>query len=110
MSESAQKHIKKNRHPRVHIEYDTEVDEQTIKHLADIQLKYSLAGLCIGAVSIILGCSLLYFGITGSSSFIANTVGLKTELNDAAPGTVLLVVGLLIIVITKFSFTIKKRK
>jgi hypothetical protein len=113
MAESSQKFIRRNKPPRVQIEYDVEgeaIDKETLKHIADLQFKYSVVGLVLGMASIILGCILLYVGITGESSFAANAVGMKTELNDAAPGTVLLIIGLLIIYVTRFKFTVKKRK
>ena len=112
MVESSQIFIRKNKPPRVQREHDVKgeaIDKENLKHIADLQFKYSVVGLILWMASIILGCILLYVGITGESSFAANAVGMKTELNDAAPGTVLLIIGLLIIYVTRFNYSVRNR-
>lgn len=111
MKSSILNKLKNVKKPRVHIEYDVEnMSEETILHLAKTQLLYSFLGLVFGIFTIIAGCILLYLGISGESNFVADTFGVKAELTDATPGTVLFVVGLLIIVVTRFRFTAKKKE
>lgn len=110
MKKSAQDILKRNRPPRVQIEYEVEnVGEETVQQLAKAQLLYSFSGLALGVFVMILGCVLLYLGISGESNFIADTLGIKAEISNAAPGTVLIVVGLIVVIATRFSFTIKKK-
>ena len=109
MAKSIHDKLKKTKNPRVHIEYDVEVKDEMIKHLAKAQLLYSFVGLVLGIFVMVLGCILLYLGITGETKFVAETIGIKAELSDAAPGTLLIVVGLVVVVVTKFKFTIRKK-
>jgi len=109
MTKSIQNKLKEKK-PRVYIEYEVgDVSEETVQQLAKAQLLYSFFGLAFGVFVMVLGCILLYLGISGESNFIADTFGIKAELTDAAPGTVLIVVGLIVIVVTRFRLTIKKK-
>ena|SRR5437867_12758959 len=77
--------------------------------LAKYQLVYSLAGLVLGLVCIIGGCILFFGGISGSTTWTAKIMGAESTISDAAPGAVLFVVGLFLVVVTRFQFTHKKR-
>ena len=79
---------------------------ESVKVLSKLQLFYSLMGLMLGVLCIIGGILLFLNGIIGSVSWSAELLGNSTELSDAAPGTVLFIVGLFIVVITKFDFKI----
>ena len=65
-------------------------------------LIYALAGLRVGALCNLGGVVLFLNGVGGSSSWTTNVLGFKSELNDAAPGAILFVVGVLIIFITRY--------
>jgi len=62
--------------------------------LAVLQLIYSLAGLVFGLTCVVAGTLLFFHGVSGSSSWVGEFIGVQSKLSDAAPGTVLFVVGL----------------
>lgn len=76
--------------------------------LARLQLIYSLAGLVFGLGCIVGGLGLFLHGVVGSSSWIGEFVGIQSKLLDAAPGTVLFVVGLAVVWLTRFSVRVRQ--
>ena len=73
-----------------------------------LQLIYSLAGLVLGLACIIGGILLFFHGVAGSSSWVGEVIGLKSKLSDAAPGTVLFVVGLAVVWLTRFAVRVRQ--
>ena len=67
-----------------------------------LKLVYSLVGLFLGLSCIISGSVLSLYGATGHTSLIASFLGLSTQLNDAAPGVVIFIVGIFMVLITRF--------
>lgn len=76
--------------------------------LATLQLIYSLAGLVLGLACVIGGTLLFFHGVAGSSSWVGEFIGVKSRLSDAAPGTVLFVVGLAVVWLTRFSVRVRQ--
>jgi hypothetical protein len=76
--------------------------------LAVLQLIYSLAGLVLGLACVIGGILLFFHGVAGSSSWVGEVIGVKSKLSDAAPGTVLFVVGLAIVWVTRFAVRVRQ--
>src|SRR2546429_8136960 len=76
--------------------------------LAVLQLIYSLAGLLLGLACIVGGILLFFHGVSGSSSWVGEVIGVKSKLSDAAPGTVLFVVGLAVVFLTRFSVRVRQ--
>lgn len=76
--------------------------------LAVLQLIYSLAGLVLGLACIIGGILLFFHGVAGSSSWVGQFIGVQSKLSDAAPGTVLFIVGLAVVVLTRFTVRVKQ--
>ena len=76
--------------------------------LARLQLIYSLAGLVFGAACILGGIGLFLHGVVGSSSWVGNFIGLQSKLSDAARGTVLFIVGLAVVWLTRFAVRIRQ--
>jgi apolipoprotein N-acyltransferase len=76
--------------------------------LAVLQLIYSLAGLVLGLACIIGGILLFFHGVAGSSSWVGEAIGVKGKLSDAAPGTVLFVVGLAVVWVTRFAVRVRQ--
>jgi len=76
--------------------------------LAMLQLIYSLAGLVLGLACIVGGILLFFHGVAGSSSWVGEVIGVKSRLSDAAPGTVLFVVGLAVVWLTRFAVRVKQ--
>jgi hypothetical protein len=76
--------------------------------LALLQLIYSLSGLLLGLACIIGGILLFFHGVAGSSSWVGEVIGAKSKLSDAAPGTVLFVVGLAVVWLTRFAVRVRQ--
>ena len=76
--------------------------------LAVLQLIYSLAGLLLGLACIVGGILLFFHGVSGSSSWVGEVIGVKSKLSDAAPGTVLFVVGLAVVWLTRFAVRVRQ--
>jgi len=76
--------------------------------LATLQLIYSLAGLVFGLACIVGGILLFFHGVSGSSSWVGEFIGVKSKLSDAAPGTVLFVVGLVVVWLTRFAVRVRQ--
>jgi len=76
--------------------------------LAMLQLIYSLAGLVLGLACIVGGILLFFHGVAGSSSWVGEVIGVKSKLSDAAPGTVLFVVGLAVVWLTRFAVRVRQ--
>jgi hypothetical protein len=76
--------------------------------LAVLQLIYSLAGLVFGLACIVGGILLFFHGVAGSSSWVGEFIGVQSKLSDAAPGTVLFVVGLAVVWLTRFAVRVKQ--
>src|SRR4030081_4070988 len=76
--------------------------------LATLQLIYSLAGLVLGLACVIGGILLFFHGVTGSSSWVGEVIGAKGKLSDAAPGTILFVVGLAVVWLTRFAVRVRQ--
>ena len=78
-------------------------DPDAWKRISLFQLIYSLCGLILGLVCIIGGIILFLHGITGSTSWTAKLLGAESEISDAAPGAVLFIVGLFVVLVTRFT-------
>jgi apolipoprotein N-acyltransferase len=76
--------------------------------LAVLQLIYSLAGLLFGLACVVGGILLFFHGVAGSSSWVGEFIGVQSKLSDAAPGTVLFVVGLVVVWLTRFSVRVSR--
>jgi hypothetical protein len=76
--------------------------------LALLQLIYSLAGLVFGLACIVGGILLFFHGVAGSSSWVGEFIGVQSKLSDAAPGTVLFVVGLAVVWLTRFAVRVRQ--
>jgi hypothetical protein len=69
-----------------------------------IRLKfiYSVIGLILGLVCIISGVVLFFNGVAGSTSWAAKVMGLESSVAEAAPGTVIFIVGLFVVWTTRY--------
>jgi hypothetical protein len=67
------------------------------------RLIYSLCGLFLGLACIIGGVALFFGGITGATKWTAKILASSSEISDAAPGAVLFIVGLFIVIATRFT-------
>lgn len=69
-----------------------------------LRFAYSLIGLFLGLVCILGGIALFLHGVTGTTSWTASLLGAESQIHDAAPGTILFVVGIFYVLITRFRF------
>src|SRR5689334_9381125 len=65
------------------------------------EYRYARFGLILGMASIIGGIILGLNGVAGSTSWTAKLLALESNINDAAPGVVLFIVGLFMVWATK---------
>lgn len=65
-------------------------------------LIYSICGLVLGLACVLGGIVLFIRGISGSTSWTASIIGAESTITDAAPGAVLFIVGLFVVLITRF--------
>jgi hypothetical protein len=66
-----------------------------------LEYVYGILGLVLGLAAIIGGVVLGINGVAGSTSWTAKLFSLESQINDAAPGVVLFIVGLFMIIATK---------
>lgn len=78
-------------------EYSKEIVTAYLRH----RFIYSLAGLGLGLICIVGGTALLLNAVAGTTTWTASLLGFETKLNDAAPGVVLFVVGIFLVLITR---------
>ncbi len=77
-----------------------------IRQLMRYKLVYSMTGLVLGLAGMLGGIVLFLYGVTGTSSWTAKILGTESTLTDAAPGAVLFIVGLFIVIATRFTMKI----
>src|SRR5256885_2120608 len=73
-----------------------------------LPLIHYLAGLVLGLACVIGGILLFFHGVVGASSWVGEVIGVKSQLSDAAPGTVLFVVGLAVVFLPRFSARVRQ--
>lgn len=76
-------------------------DKKFWRSASIFQFIYSVGGLAVGLACVAGGILLFYRGVTGSTSWTAELLGISVS--DAAPGVILFTVGLIIVWITKFN-------
>ena len=79
---------------------------EKVEKLSSHQLIYSMTGLILGIACVIGGVALFLFGVVGNTSWNASILGSTSTITDAAPGAVLFIVGLFIVVSTRYKFRI----
>jgi hypothetical protein len=84
------------------------VSPAAYRRFALLQFVYSTLGLIVGLVCVLGGIVLFFHGVAGATSWAAKILGAESQLSDAAPGAVLFLVGLFIVLITRFTIRIKK--
>jgi hypothetical protein len=83
-------------------------DPPTYQRFSLYQLIYALSGLILGLVCILGGIVLFLNGVAGSTNWTAKMLGAESKVSDAAPGAVLFIVGLFIVLVTRFSIKVRK--
>ena len=61
----------------------------------------------MGLPCIIGGIVLFFLGITGTMTWGAKVLGAESQLSNAAPGALLFVVGLFVVLITRYKFEVE---
>lgn len=81
-----------------------ETDNATQLALAKYQLIYSTIGLILGHVCVLGGIYLFVLGVTGEMNWSLKVFGNESVIANAASGAVLFIVGLFLVIVTKFKF------
>jgi len=84
------------------------VDKDFWRLVVQYQFYYSVTGLLVSLFCLVNGVLMFVHGFTGSSSWSADLFGIT--INDAAPGTVLFVIGLAIAHFTKFDVRLGRKE
>lgn len=74
------------------------------------EYRYAMLGLILGLSAIVGGVILGLNGVAGSTSWTARAFGLQSDVNDAAPGVVLFIIGLFMVVATRPKVKLKDLK
>ena len=69
-----------------------------------------MTGLLLGFVSMVGGIILFLHGVAGSTSWTAKILGGESTIKDAGPGAVLFVVGLFVVLITRYRVEIVRSR
>ena len=88
----------------MHCMVDPNTDKKTQLALAKYQLFYSTIGLFLGLICIIGGVYLFIQGASGEMNWSLKLLGNESSIINAAPGAILFIVGLFLVLITKFKF------
>lgn len=83
-------------------------DPELLKRSLRQRFIYSMAGLVVGLVCIVGGMALFLNGVAGSATWTAKIMGGDSTLSNAAPGVILFVVGLLIVLITRYKMKLDR--
>ncbi|WP_197120962.1 hypothetical protein [Pseudoalteromonas sp. NZS100] len=88
----------------MHCMVSPETDKATQLALAKYQLIYSIIGLAVGLVCVLGGIYLFIKGVMGEMDWSLKVFGNESVIANAAPGAVLFIVGLFLVIVTKFKF------
>ena len=78
------------------------------ERVALYQLIYSIAGLIVGVLCVVLGVVLLFYDVgLASTSWSTKFLGGENNITNAAPGIILATLGLFVILATRFSIKTK---
>ena len=83
---------------------DNEFHRQALRY----KFIYSMTGLFLGLVSMIGGIVLFLNGIAGSTSWTAKILGNESTITDAAPGAILFIVGLFVVIATRYKVKVNR--
>ena len=76
--------------------------ERILKDAIKLEYRHAAIGASLGLLAILCGAVLCLHGFVGAtSSWTADLFGLKSNLNDAAPGVVLFIIGLFVVILTR---------
>lgn len=94
--------------PRYHRAGSTYVapdsDAMLQRDLARFQFYYSIAGLILGLLCMIGGIALFILGVTGAADWYTNIWGAESRISQAAPGAILFIIGLFVVLFTRYKF------
>ena len=83
-------------------------DARTYRLLSLYQFVYSLCGLVLGLACLVGGVLLFLNGVAGAASWTARILGAESRVSDAAPGAILFIVGLFVVLATRFTVRVQK--
>src|SRR6478609_5138288 len=69
---------------------------------------YSVTGLVLGLVCTLGGIILFLNGVAGATSWTAKILGSESTITDAAPGAILFIFGLFVVMATRYKVTVQQ--
>lgn len=82
--------------------YLARVDPEYYREVSKYEYRYSVLGLLVGLACVFLGTLLFLAGVTGKMSWTARMLSAESRILDAAPGAVFAIIGLFVIVATRY--------
>lgn len=82
--------------------------DRLLGQLSKHQFVYSLSGIILGFTCIVGGAGLFLNGISGSMNWLARFLGAESNITNAAPGVILFIVGVFMVWVTRYDFSIKE--
>jgi len=76
--------------------------DKLVEQISRHQLIYSICGLVLGFLCVVGGIVLLLAGVAGKVNWTAKFLGASSGILDAAPGVVLIIVGLFVVFMTRY--------
>jgi len=84
------------------------VSQELLRESLRHKFIYSMTGLVLGLVCMIGGVVLFLNGVAGATNWTAKILGSESTITDAAPGAVLFVVGLFVVLVTRYKVSINQ--
>lgn len=84
--------------------HDYDAHDRITRLAIILKFIYSVIGLILGLVCILSGVVLGLAGVVDKTTWVASALGLSTSLTDAPPGVIVFVVGIFVVLITRFRY------
>lgn len=85
------------------------LDRRAFSRLPLYQFVYSRCGLVLGLACVVGGVLLFLHGVAGTSNWTGKPPGADSQVSDAAPGAILFVVGLFVVLASRFNVRVTPR-
>lgn len=86
------------------------MDEIILKRTTLYQFIYSILGWLLGFSCVVGGILLFFYGISGNSDMKGAVGGFNITVTNAAPGTILFIIGIFVVWVTRFKIKVKSGK
>jgi hypothetical protein len=101
--------MKKNKGEFQSVQLQGKLTDADLLNVSRMQFIVSLTALIGGMLLIALGILLVYLGFNGSLQWSFSAFGVQSKLVDASPGVFVMVVGIILIAVNRFSVTATRK-